>query len=166
MRRSLILAFMFAACASGCIWGTSSPPKTQLEIREFQTRTFDTKDTKLVMKALLNVLQDEGFTIKNADADLGFLSATKESDLGGGPIWSWGTTTNKDSDRWRKLRVTDATANVSEFGNQTRVRVSFQEKVLDNLGATMEARRVDDAKVYQDFFSKVDKGIFLQKEKL
>lgn len=161
--------FFFCLCTliplSSCIWGTTAPPKTQLEIREFQTRTFDTKDTKLVMKALMSVLQDEGFSIKNADANLGFISATRETDLGGGPIWNW-SINNKEPARWRKLKVVDATANVSEFGNQTRIRVSFQEKILDNMGATMETKQVDDAKSYQEFFMKVDKGIFLQKEKL
>ncbi len=161
----LLLSFLFIA---GCVWGTAKPPKTQLEIREFQTRDFDTKDGKLVIKALLNTLQDDGFTIKNADAELGFLSATKEIDLGGGPgfTWNWGTNTPKEPPRWRKLKVIDATANVTGFGIKTRVRVSFQEKILDNMGAVMEAHQIDDPQFYQDFFVKVDKGIFLQKEKL
>ncbi|MFA4875759.1 MAG: hypothetical protein WC956_00385 [bacterium] len=167
MKRNLLLLSLFFI-VSGCVWGTASPPKTQLEIREFQTRDFDTKDAKLVIKALLNTLQDDGYTIKNADANLGFLSATKEIDLGGSPgyIWTWGNNNPKEEARWRKLKVIDATANVTEFGNKTRVRVSFQEKILDNLGAVMEAHQIDDAKFYQDFFVKVDKGIFLQKEKL
>lgn len=168
MQMKLILSLLLAVSTAGCIWGSTTPPKTQLEIREFQTREFDTKDTKLVMKAVLNVLQDEGFTIRNADSHLGFLSATKEVDLGGGPIfnWSWSDTKSSGDARWKKLRVIDATANISEHGKQTRVRVSFQQKVLDNLGAVMEAKAIDDAKFYQDFFSKVDKGIFLQKENL
>ncbi len=169
MRRNLPLLLLFALALSGCVWGTAKPPKTQLQIREFQTRAFDTKDQKLVIKTLLNVLQDEGFTIKNADADLGFLSATKEIDLGGGGgesiFFGWGDKSSEPS-RWRKLKVIDATANVSEYGNQTRVRVSFQQKILDNLGAVMQAKQIDDEKFYQDFFSKVDKGIFIQKEKL
>ena len=36
-------------------------PMTQLEKRQFQTRTYDSTDKALVMKAMLNVLQDEGF---------------------------------------------------------------------------------------------------------
>src|SRR5437870_411717 len=34
-------------------------PSTQLQTREFQTRTYETTDTPMVMKALLNVLQDD-----------------------------------------------------------------------------------------------------------
>lgn len=173
MKRLLVLPLLLVFWGTNCTWGTQAPPKTALEIREFQTRTFDTKNQKLVMKALLNVLQDEGFTIKNADVNLGFLSATKEIDLGTGSTVSdgisfhWGTPPeSKEPARWRKLKVLDATANISEYGTQTRVRVSFQQKILDNMGAVVEAKQVEDAQFYQDFFMKVDKGIFLQKEKL
>ncbi|MFH0800241.1 MAG: hypothetical protein V2A66_08705 [Pseudomonadota bacterium] len=169
MKKRLMTALSLLILVSSCSWFTSEPPKTQLQIREFQTRTFDTKDPKLVIKALLNVLQDEGFIIKNADANLGFLSATKEVDLGGGSPFgfSWGTTNNsKEPARWNKLSVIDATANVSEYGKQCRVRVNFQKKILDNLGAVVEAGPIDDGNYYQIFFEKVDKGIFLQKENL
>ena len=89
-------------------------------------------------------------------------------DLGdGGAVgWTFGTAGPREPVRWRKLKVIEATVNVTAFGDKTRVRVSFQEKVLDNLGAVMEARAIDDEKFYQDFFAKVDKGIFLQKEKI
>jgi len=33
-------------------------------------------------------------------------------------------------------------------------------------GAFDELKQIDDAKFYQDFFAKVDKGIFIQNEKL
>ena len=170
MRRTstfrIVTTLALVTCVAGCIWGSSAPPKTQLEIREYQTRAFDTKDQKLVMKAVLAVLQDDGYAIKNADKDLGFVSATKEVDLGGGPIWSWGVNSGKGTARWQKLRVLDATVNITEAGKQTRVRLSLQQKILDNLGGIMEVGVVDDAKVYQDFFVKVDKGLFLQKENL
>jgi hypothetical protein len=118
----------------------------------------------MVMKAVLNVLQDEGFIVKNADSDLGFISATKETDLGSS-ILVWGGTETSES-RYRKTSVIETTANISEFGDQCRVRVNFIKKILDNTGATMDVDQITDAQFYQDFFSKVDKGIFLQKEKL
>lgn len=154
--------FLFAGCV---MFGNKTPPKTQLEIREFQTRVFDTKDSKLVVKALLNVLQDEGFMVKNVDIQLGFLSAAKEIDLGSGPFFSF-TTTSKDEQRWNKTQVIEVTANVTEFGKQCKVRANFQKKILDNLGAVTEVGPILDEKYYQDFFSKVDKGVFLQKEDL
>lgn len=44
------------------------------------------------------------------------------------------------------------------------MRANFQVKVLDNLGNPKEVYQVEDAKFYQDFFVKVDKGVFIQKQ--
>jgi hypothetical protein len=55
---------------------------------------------------------------------------------------------------------------VSEFGKLTRVRVNFEHKTVDERGGTLEVHQLDDPAFYQDFFSKVDKGIFLQRERL
>ncbi len=153
--------FLFNACAS-----TSGKkiPQTQLQIREFQTRSFEIADSKMVMKAMVNVLQDEGFIISNASSDLGFLSASRESDVqkGGEKFFSilFG------NGHYKKAAVTECTANVSEHGKQTKVRVNFRNKVLDNVGNIKKLDPIFDPVFYQDFFSKVDKGIFLQKEKI
>jgi hypothetical protein len=48
----------------------SDPEQTQLQIREIQTRTYDTHDTKAVLKTMLNVLQDDGFIVTEANTDL------------------------------------------------------------------------------------------------
>lgn len=52
---------------------------SQLELREMQTRIFDTPDTTRVMKSAINTLQDSGFVIQEIDTDLGFIRAQKHS---------------------------------------------------------------------------------------
>lgn len=167
--------------------GPASPPpvpRTQLEVRQDQTREYDTKDTGLVMKALLNVLQDEGFIVKNAVVELGLITASKELDvepmrgsfldgltlgggLGGGRGFGFGLGSTHSNDGPRsKNTIVEVSANVSAFGSRSRVRVNFQRKTVDNRGGTLEVRQVDERKFYQDFFSKVDKGIYLQNERL
>jgi hypothetical protein len=64
------------------------PPKPQLAVREFQTRTYDTTDTPMVMKAVLNALQDEGFIIKNANDTLGLCTPASKSQEVGYQGWS------------------------------------------------------------------------------
>ena len=154
-------------------------PQTQLETREFQTRVFDTNDTKLIMKAMLNVLQDDGFIVKNAVTDLGLLSASKEVDMqqkmsGGNDFWNNvfdnmlnGGKSKRNSavdQTYNKLKNVEVSVNVSEFGKKSKVRANFQAKILDNKGNTVEVKTIDDPKFYQDFFMKVDKGIFIQKQ--
>lgn len=45
--------------------------KSQLEIRELQTRVFDTPDSVGVLKTMLSVLQDDGFIVTQANTELG-----------------------------------------------------------------------------------------------
>ena len=162
---------LLAVCAvcSLCACSTSSRGSypgvmSQLQIREFQTRAFDTADTLLVMKALLNVLQDDFYIVKNADAALGLVTATKEIDVDDRGFWSR-LFSDKD-DRWKKNSIVECSGTVSLYGKRTRVRMNFQVKTYDNSGAVMEVVQVQDQKFYQNFFAKVDKGIFLAKEKL
>jgi hypothetical protein len=170
----LVITLLCLSIVAGC--GVTSVPgmvlekkvkqKSQLEIREMQTRTYDTKDLKMIMKAMLNVLQDDDFIIKQVNMDLGFFNATKETDVEKGgerfleEFW-WGK-----YGTWKKNSIVDCTANVSDFGEQMKVRVNFQVKILDNKGGCVLVRQVDNPEYYQNFFSKVDKGIFIEKEKI
>ena len=61
-------------------------------------------------------------------------------------------------------RYLRAMRTISGFGKQVKVRVIFQVKSMNNMGEVMLVQQVDDEQYYQDFFSKVDKGIFIQKE--
>jgi len=56
--------------------------------------------------------------------------------------------------------------NVSPFGQQTKVRVNVQETIKTWPDNTERTAPVDDPAFYRDFFARVDKGIFIQKEKL
>ncbi len=73
MRRLWLLSLALVLLLTGCVTTGVSPQKTQLQIREFQTRSYETKDAKMVMKSLLNVLQDDGFIVKNANVELGLI---------------------------------------------------------------------------------------------
>lgn len=152
-----------AACSLSTAGGID-PRMSQLQIRQFQTRSFDTGDTLLVMKALLNVLQDDFFIIKNADAGLGLVTAAKEVDVDDRGFWK--KAFSDKADRWKKNAVIECSGTVSSHGSRTRVRVNFQVKTYDNRGAVMSVVAVQDQTFYQEFFARVDKGIFLAKEKL
>ncbi len=188
------LAVSIAGCSSG---STAIPRKTALEIREMQTRTFETADLKMVMKSVLNVLQDEGYIVKNANMDLGLITADKQVETSSQSNVSSGSATTAlvlglaevalrvafstpdsspgsaasssssgDDERWEKYRSMECSANISEFGAQTRVRINIQVRAVDNKGDMVTVYQIEDPLFYQDFFAKVDKGIFIAKEKL
>ena len=165
MNRLVLGCGLAASLAAGCA-GSSAPQKTQLQLREFQTRTYQTNDTRMVLKAIVNVLQDDGFIIKEANIELGILTATKETIVESQWNAFLSTMLEGEKAKWDKNALVEATANVSEFGAETRVRVIFQIKTMDNQGGVSKIKQIDEEKHYQDFFAKVDKGVFIQKEGL
>ncbi len=50
---------------------------TQLETRQIQTREYDTLDKAMTMRSVIATLQDLGFTIDQADGELGTVTATR-----------------------------------------------------------------------------------------
>lgn len=167
MRTKLMgtLALSMMLFGAGCAT-TPNTAQTQLQIRAYQTRTYDTTDTKMLLKAVANVLQDEGYIIKNANTDLGLITATRESDVqNNGEAFAAVFFAGANA-RWKKASIVEATANISDFGKQSRVRVNFVSKVLDNRGGIVNVKPIGEEKSYQDFFAKVEKGVFIQKEKL
>jgi len=139
------------------------------------------------MKVILDVLQDDGFIVKNASSDMGLLAASKDVDiedsrdalnartlgfLGGcgnsgciylAPFTAYEGAKNA---KFTKNAAIEVTANVSEFGKETRVRVNFQRRIMDNQGGVQKVEQIQDGQFYQEFFGKVDKGLFIQREKL
>lgn len=160
---ALVVALLAASCAGQ---STPQPEKTQLQIREFQTRTYDVDDELAVLKAVAAVLLDEGFIIKDAETDLGIISAVMEVDIESGGEKFFSILFFGANARWAKNSIIEAAVNVSKFGEQVKVRIVFQVKSMNNKGEVMVVQQVDDQQYYQDFFAKVDKGIFIQQEKL
>jgi len=80
MNRS-ILSFLvlFLLLMAGCatIPANVTGAGTQLETRQIQTRTYDTLDKAMTMRSVIATLQDLGFTIDQADAELGTITATR-----------------------------------------------------------------------------------------
>jgi len=51
--------------------------QSQVQLRQMQSRAFDTVDRESVLRNSISTLQDLGFVIDKADATLGSVSATK-----------------------------------------------------------------------------------------
>ncbi len=157
-----IAVCLCASCASDGDGDAGLDLQSQAAVRNFQTRSYEVADQALVMKAMINVLQDLNFIVKTADAQLGVITAEK---------WSNIPHSRKEIKKAKKEETTlaeaavlECTANVSAFGKETRVRATFQQRVVGPGGTVMNVTRVEDAAFYQEFFAKVDKSIFLQRE--
>lgn len=76
--KSVLVIGMF--CLTSCATTTPvdvSGSGTQLQARQIQTRQYDTLDKALTLRSVVATLQDLGFTIDQADAELGTITATR-----------------------------------------------------------------------------------------
>lgn len=69
-------SFLTGGCASPSqhVLGTD---QSQVMLRNIQSRAFDTTDQKLMMRSVINTLQDLDFLILDANADLGTVTGQK-----------------------------------------------------------------------------------------
>lgn len=141
-------------------------PQTQLQKRQYQTRQYNGISKADIMKAMLNVLQDEGFIVNNANSLLGFISGVKEFSPDDKTIDVQAELGTKKGLMGCVVAAVEATANISEYGKDFKVRINFKTKLLNAYGNAYKITEITDEQYYQNFFSKVDKAIFIQKQKI
>ncbi len=78
---SLLCILLGTLCLTGCETTKDvvldNNGETQLQIRNYQSRSFDTGDKERILRATISTLQDFGFIIERADFMLGTVTAYK-----------------------------------------------------------------------------------------
>jgi len=171
MRRVLtLLMAVVPLAAAGC-----GIPKDALAInpqtlqdRQMQTRYFDTANETEILSASLALLQDLGYNLDASEAKLGLVVASKDRDAtDGGQITAaivvaalTGASTSVD--RVQKIRCSVVTSPSGETGQRTAVRVTFQRIVWNTENQISRLEKLKDLKMYQEFFQKLSKSVFLE----
>ena len=145
---------------------STKPQLTQLQKRKLQTREYEDVERTRILAVAIQVLQDDEFVITNANEILGLLSASKQlhnrkvddSDTAfmKGMMGDSRVVHDEDSSFGANLTVTP-------FGEMVRVRMAATIQYHNTDGAR-RVEQVTDPKFYQDFFSQLEKGIFLEQE--
>jgi hypothetical protein len=160
------MLLILSVLSTGCVTHMQELPMTQLQIREIQTRNFEQKEAKAVLKEMINVLQDDAYIVKHANLELGLLSGEKDIDIEDPWNRFFSVMQNHQQASWNKNAVIEVSANVTQFGKDTKVRVNFQRKIFDNFGRVVKVLQIYDSEHYQEFFNKVHKGLFIQEEQI
>ena len=171
-----LLALGLGACATSQQSAVPRYPQSPLELRQAQTRSFDVGDTRLVLKAALAALQDEGFVIREANAELGLVTAVREwqSRKPNGTLkvlkWvaavpTYGASLLVPTGR-NEFSAVEANVNVTAESAGTRVRISLVSKVTERNGNVRSVTPIDDPLAYQGLLARLDKAVYLQKEGL
>jgi len=184
---SLVLASMLV----GCVVHTKPEELFQLTAespgnKAMQTRFFETKDEAELLSASAAVLQDLGFQVEESVRDIGFLRATKERSareygqdisrffvfvLTTGLIFVQQPPIFIPVDLHQKIAAALVTRPINPEATRQEVRVVFYRVIWKGEGASgrqgippgeqrMEMLR--DPVMYQTFFAKLSKAVFLE----
>jgi hypothetical protein len=170
------LALLLGGCATVEESALPRAPRTPLELRQAQSRDFGSADPRLVLKAALNVLQDEGYTIREANAELGLVTGVMEwrsrEPSRGLKVLKWvaalptyGASLLLPSGR-TEFSAVEANVNVTPEPAGTRVRISLVWKVTDKGGSVRSARPIEDPLAYEALLARLDKAVYLEREGL
>jgi hypothetical protein len=157
-----------------------TPQSTQY--RALQTRMFDTSNEKELLSASAAVLQDLGFQIEESRPQVGMLRAAKErgareygQEIGQFFIVILGAIGGKyvsmPVDVHQQISATLVTRRSETDASRFSVRILFHRSVWKGDGnagdqyippGQQSLEMIVDAKIYQQFFVKLSKGVFLE----
>jgi hypothetical protein len=133
--------------------------------RRLETRRFDTNDESRILQSSLALLQDLGFSVDESESRLGVIVASKRRDAtdAASIIGSIAASVFFDDeivyDSTQTIRASLVTRPLS--ANGTAVRITFQRTVWDNRGVISRSETIHEPAIYQEFFSKLSKSVFL-----
>ncbi len=167
----IVCAVVLTACAQKIPKEALQLSPDSLERRQTQTRVFETDNEAELLSASAELLQDLGFNLDESEVELGVIVASKERDateadqvvasilmaalLGVAMPW----------DDEQKIRAAVITRPLKDR-NGFAVRLTMQRIVWDTQGQVSETEPLDDPAMYQEFFSKLSKAVFLEAQEL
>lgn len=156
---------------AGCVTGI--PPEAlairpqTMQLRQLQSRRFQTGDEKLILSACVALLQDLEFNLEETSSELGLVVASKDRSavetqqevaailiaiLGG---------SSQPTDKDQRFRASVVTR-LSEDKKSVGVRVTFQRTVWNSRNQISRNEAIEKPEYYQLFFEKLSKAVFLE----
>lgn len=135
--------------------------------RQMETAYFDTNNEELILSASAGVLQDLGFTIDESETKLGLITASKKREAGNTAaklaviMLSALSKSNEEPvyDTEQKIYTT-LVSTKSKNSNGYNVRIEFARIIWNNKHES-RIEKIQDPKIYQDFFDKLSQSLFL-----
>jgi hypothetical protein len=174
---------LFAAIGVLAMGGCASIPKDalvlspdSLERRQLQTRRIDGISEKDLLNASACVLQDLGFNIDESETKLGVIVASKDrsavtaSQVAGAVALAL-LGGNMPIDKTQKIRVSLVTRNMVDSNgvdlpNSHQLRITIQRLVWNTANQVSRIESIEDPLIYEAFFDKLSKSVFLEVQKI
>lgn len=160
---AIALILVFSLILAGCVTPPPKPPEmTELQIREIQTRQYEGANFNEAMKAVVASLQDQEFIVTNANENLGLVTAYKDIE----ETDEWTRFWVGAQGSYQTIRRIEVNATVRQEGKIIKIRINLVAKGMTNTGGVIWTRPIYDLEAYQKIFSKIDKSLFIEKEKI
>jgi hypothetical protein len=170
MRRGLPLALAVSALSlAACV----TIPKDALMLkpesladRHLQTKVFETTDEKSLLTACASLLQDVGFNLDESEVALGVIVASRDRDVTNiGQIIAYAFLSGLSGvplppDKHQKVMASVVTKPLDD--RRIAVRVTFQHMIWNTQNQISKNEQINDPKIYEEFFLKLSKAMFLQ----
>jgi hypothetical protein len=166
-----LLLLCLAACAQGVPKDALQLSPDSLQRRQLQTRVFETEDEMQLLSASAALLQDLGFNLDESETELGIIVASKERDateagqVAGAVLLAVLIGYIPDIDDEQRIRASLVTRRL-EDRNGYAVRLTMQRIVWTDSGLVSKTEPLDEPEIYQEFFAKLSKSVFLEAQRL
>jgi len=143
-----------------------------LSARIVQTRLFYTSNETELLSSGVSVLQDLGFHIDETEAALGMVRGSKETDATDNAQVAFAIAATIIAgqhvavDDNQVIAVSFITFPSKTTTGNYYARVIFQQLITNTDKMTSKAILISDEVIYQDFFTKLSKAVFLEANKI
>ena len=172
----LVIIFLVAGCVTKPPIDLFISTPQLLKQRQLETRRYDGITEMELIVACSNVLQDIGFNLENSETKLGVITASKERDatnageIVGVVLVAVLTGVVIPTSKDQTIRVSLVTRPVIDSDKVAMVdshfvRITFQT-ILRKSDNSIHYETLTDPELYQGFYSKVSKSIFLEAQKI
>ena len=181
----VLLTVTLALLIPGCVRQPTQPSEffqlspENAANRSMQTRLFETANGRELLSASAAALQDLGFQVEESVREVGFLRAAKERSAR-----EYGQYLNRffvwllslghlimPVDLHQKIAATIVTRPVNQDGSRQEVRIMFYRVLWKGEGQAdrniippgqQQMEMIRDPEIYQQFFAKLSKAVFLE----
>jgi len=168
---ALVCALVLVACQQSVPKEALQLSPDSLERRQAQSRLFETSDEAELLSASAALLQDLGFTLDESEVDLGVLVASKNRDatevgqVVGAVAMAIVFGARVPVDDQQRIRAALVTRKLEDRRGYA-VRLTMQRIVWNTDGQVSKTEPIDDQRIYQEFFDKLSKSVFLEAQEL
>ena len=166
----LICLSSFLACQNPIFKDALTLSPECLKDRQLQTRIFESADEGKLLTASAAVLQDLGYTIDETEVRAGVIVCSRDRDVTETVevILSVAleilsilvlSPTSVPYDQTQKILASLVTTPVDN--QRIAVRITFQHIVWNSDGNITKNEQIKEPNIYQDFFAKLSKSVFL-----